>query len=114
MSFLKSLFRPAPAKKPSTSAERRIEARCDVSIPTTLKCDETDYDCFVADLSPSGAMVNVDAPIRSGQTVILLLPRIGTVPARVVHAGKGFYGLQFTHPEDYRDKIQAWIERHAS
>jgi hypothetical protein len=75
----------------------------------SLTVGGTDWPVTVADLSASGAMVNVGARLAPGETVSLHVPGFGDIAARVVHAGEGFCGLQFSDQASVRPKLAAWL-----
>ena len=97
-------------------AERRREKRYEVDLPATLAFEGVTASATVSDLSPSGALITAAAgpSLAAGSVFVLELEEFGQIQARVVHAGQGFYGVQFLDAHLHRDRLNDWLRREAA
>ena len=93
----KSTF--AAEYEPAEGCARRNAPRAPVSIEAGIVRGGLDRVlCKVTDLSVRGARLQTYSSLRRDAVILLSLPRIGPVPARVVWASDFDAGLEFQSP----------------
>ena len=77
-----------------------------------MRVDGTVHAVVVSDLSASGALVSLTAPIPSvaSPEIVLLVDDFGPIPARIMHLGKEFWGVRFNSAHQHRDKLTKWLQ----
>jgi hypothetical protein len=85
---------------PSKTAlrDRRGEPRQAVSHRVQVTIDGRQISGQIVNLSPSGALVLASAPVRLGQQVIIEIPVIGPVAARVQRVTSIHFAVSFEPP----------------
>ena len=96
-------------------AERRREKRYETELSAMAEFDGAASPVTVSDISPSGALLtgHAGAPFAAGSVIAILLEQFGRIEARVVHAGQGFYGVQFVDSHLHRDRLNEWLRSEA-
>ncbi|WP_439816519.1 PilZ domain-containing protein [Zavarzinia sp. CC-PAN008] len=92
-------------------ADRRRERRYEVDLAGAAEFDGASWPAVISDLSPSGALISADAPFSTGQVIVLDVAEFGRIDSRIVHAGAGFFGLQFLKPHLHRDRLTDWLRQ---
>ncbi len=77
-----------------TGKNRRGDGRLAVTWrgSVTLQ-DDRSFDCMVCDVSLAGTLVKSDAPVQSGEEVLLAIPTLGDFAGEVQWTQVGFFGL---------------------
>ena len=94
-------------------ADRRRHRRFQVDVPGTVKVAGRTYPVTVSDLSSGGALVYLKEPFVGipAPDVILSIEDFGAIPATIVRTGKGFWGLRFANPQEYRYRLIGWLQQ---
>jgi DNA-binding response OmpR family regulator len=75
--------------------------RASVSMPTRLKLEDgSEIACRVRDISRTGFMAEVASPLKPGEPIRILLPKLGPVAAEVRWSRAGQLGAQFAEELD--------------
>lgn len=83
-------------------ADRRRHQQVGVMIMATLRAPRGFFDCMVLDLSSGGAKLAINEPIAlpQGDTVALIIARVGTFRAQAVWQRTSFAGIRFLDPPE--------------
>ena len=94
-------------------AERRRDKRYEIDLPGIAHVAGAPYPVMISDLSAGGALISSDAGFSAGTVLSLEIKDFGALDAKVVHAGKDFFGLQFLNAHLHRDRLTAWLRAEA-
>src|SRR6185437_7423406 len=83
-------------------AERRQHRRVGVMMMATVRAARGFFDCMVLDLSSGGAKLafSDQVALRPGDSVSLIIARVGTFRAQSVWQRTNFAGIRFLDPPD--------------
>lgn len=86
--------------------DNRRYPRHEIPLEGTLQVRDDDWPCRVRNISASGALIEVDAPLRVGHLIIVDIPEIGRMRGRVVRTIWKFAGVAL---EDSEKEVEAFI-----
>ena len=92
-----------------TGADRRTSRRIEVECPATLQVRLRFYYGKLCDLSPTGARVRTQGPLKKTGDAILSLPDLGPIPAAIRWANGRECGLAFKEPIP-AEALSRWLE----
>ena len=93
-------------------ADRRRDRRYQVDLPGVMLGDGHQLRVFLSDVSASGALAVIEEEVPSfelGETFMLAIQDFDTLDAKIVHLGRGFYGIAFTKAHLHRQRLKAWL-----
>lgn len=103
-----------PALRPKADTrggDRRAHLRYETNEPTLAVIGNVAAACRLSDISMGGALVEGNLPLENGDVFNLCILGLPELPAKAVHCGDGFYGVQFEGAQRYRNSIGIWIRR---
>ncbi len=89
-----TLLGRSAARAPQPTESRR-DARRQLLWKGVLQTAQEPHACIVADLSPGGAKLLLNAPLKVGQPVTLLVAGLGAYRGSVVWEESGAIGISF-------------------
>ena len=98
-----------PGAPRSRGIERRREKRYEVDLPGFVVWEDERSPVVLSDLSATGALINAELDLESGEVIDLEIEQFGIIEAMVVHAGAGFCGVRFVDAHRHRDRLLAWL-----
>lgn len=87
------------AKKSPVQDERRQQTRRHLLWRARLQCGSHEFDCWVYDISYKGARVRFDLPLVEDCGIVLDIPDLGLLSARVAWSVAGQMGIEFIRDE---------------
>lgn len=102
----------APTRPSPAGAERRREKRYEVELPGVMRQGDVALPVRLSDVSASGALAVVDEehPAFSlGQALTLEIEGFDSIESRIVHLGRGFYGISFHNAHLHRQRLRVWL-----
>ncbi|MDX1485103.1 MAG: PilZ domain-containing protein [Alphaproteobacteria bacterium] len=87
-------------------SDRRRHPRHDIPIEGTLHSRGEESPCRVRNLSPGGALIEVETSLRPGHFVAVELPEMGKLSGRVVRV---IWRLAAISLEEGEEKVEAYI-----
>lgn len=101
-------------KQDTRGGDRRAHLRYETNEPVLAVIGNLAAACQLSDISLGGALLEGSLPIEKGTEFQLCILDLPELPAKAVHCGDGFYGVQFLETARYRKVIGIWIRRRMS
>lgn len=92
-------------EKPAAEKERRQYKRRHVLWQAKLQCGRYEFDCWVYNMSLTGAKIRFDLPIAEDCGVVLAIKDVGVISGRVAWSVTGLMGIEFISNEDKIRKL---------
>ncbi len=91
--------------------DRRAHLRYETNEPALAVIGNVATACRLSDISMGGALIEGNLPLKQGDLINLCVLDMPDIPAKTVHCGDGYYGVQFQDATRFRKAIGIWIRR---
>lgn len=86
------------APQPKSAKNRRQWPRRPLLWQATLQCGHYEFDCWIYDLSLSGARIRFGLPLANDCAVVLDINNVGPISGRIAWSRSGLTGVEFILP----------------